>query len=57
MILSLCPFFLGNPLTEYIQHYEELNYPKEYLADGHSRVKRSLHTQETLHLNFNAHRR
>ena len=50
-------FDLGNPLTQYIQHYEELNYPLSYLADGHTRVRRSLDPLETLHLNFKAHNR
>lgn len=44
-------------LTSSILHYETLNYPKQYVNDGHQRVRRSLHPFESLHVNFNAHNR
>ena len=49
--------FPGNQLTQFIKHYEPLNYDKKDLRNKHLRVRRSVGPHEELHLNFESHGR
>ncbi|CAB1331854.1 unnamed protein product, partial [Coregonus sp. 'balchen'] len=51
-------YHYGNPLNEYVRHYEGLSYNSYELHDRHLRVKRALnHQDKFLHLDFHAHGR
>ncbi|KAJ8407705.1 hypothetical protein AAFF_G00267490 [Aldrovandia affinis] len=48
----------GNPLSNYIRHYEGLSYDTDTLHDKHQRAKRALsHEDKFIHLDFQAHGR
>ena len=47
--------FAGTPLTEYISHYEPLNYDIQQLQQAHHRAKRS--ADHEVQLRFSAHGR
>ncbi|XP_016116107.1 disintegrin and metalloproteinase domain-containing protein 10-like, partial [Sinocyclocheilus grahami] len=50
--------YYGNPLSQYIRHYEGLSYDRDLLHSQHQRAKRALSLQEReLQLEFHAHGR
>lgn len=49
--------YLGRPLTEYIKHYETLNYDPSELHAQHERVRRDSQESEPVNLDFKAHGR
>uniref|UniRef100_A0A672L1X6 Disintegrin and metalloproteinase domain-containing protein 10 n=1 Tax=Sinocyclocheilus grahami TaxID=75366 RepID=A0A672L1X6_SINGR len=52
------PRYYGNPLSQYIRHYEGLSYDRDLLHSQHQRAKRALSLQEReLQLEFHAHGR
>uniref|UniRef100_A0A672LA54 Disintegrin and metalloproteinase domain-containing protein 10 n=1 Tax=Sinocyclocheilus grahami TaxID=75366 RepID=A0A672LA54_SINGR len=52
------PSYYGNPLSQYIRHYEGLSYDRDLLHSQHQRAKRALSLQEReLQLEFHAHGR
>lgn len=48
----------GNPLNNYVKHYESLNYDTDSLHQKHQRAKRAItHEDQFVHLDFHAHGR
>lgn len=57
LLLALHPIQSANKLNEYISHYETLSYDTKAVHNAHLRSKRSLTSDNQIHVSFTAHQK